>query len=69
MSASISAICDTGELNVRGKPQEEMPAAPRTRNRWCELLEAIFNTDTRYIEYTSSRPSVATNLAAAALAA
>jgi hypothetical protein len=39
-----------------GKPQEEMPAAPTTTNRWRELLEAIFDADSQYIEYASSRP-------------
>jgi hypothetical protein len=38
------------------KPPEEMPAAPTKTNRWRELIEAIFEADSRYVEYTSSRP-------------
>jgi hypothetical protein len=39
-----------------GKPLEDMPAAQRPERSLRDLLEAIFDADTRYIEYTNSRP-------------
>ena len=40
-----------------GEPYEETPAAPQEATHSLrELLETIFHADTRYIEYTSSRP-------------